>query len=122
MKENKGECNPVLDRILKTLRIRCLKQIELARHLGINEVAFTKWKNGENTSFMRHIDAIAGFLHVDKEYLLYGTNAEESLLDLHPDEIEQLKKICMIPEENRKVIYDMIETIWALTYPRKTER
>ena len=87
MKENKGECNPVLDRILKTLRIRCLKQIEPARCLGINEGTFTKWKNGENTSFMRHIGAIAGFLHVDKDCLLYGTNAEESLLDLHPDEI-----------------------------------
>ncbi len=42
MKENKREYNPVLDHTLKTLGIRCLKQIELARHLGINEVAFTK--------------------------------------------------------------------------------
>ena len=114
--DNKEQlCSPVLDRILATLKSRSLRQKDLADHLGLSEVTLSKWKARGGTSYIRYIDEIAEYPNVDKEYLMEGDGAREMMEDLSTDEIEHLVKLCDIPVEHRKIIHEMIETIWSLT-------
>ena len=84
--------NPVVQRIIETLKSRSVKQNELIDHLGLSNGTFTKWKYDGGESYMKYIDSIADFLHVSKEYLLYGGNEDCIKFEIMPSEIELIKK------------------------------
>lgn len=45
-------------------------QKQLMEYLGLGKTAFTGWKNGANTSYLKHIGKIAEFFGVSTDYLL----------------------------------------------------
>lgn len=93
----------VLNNIIQLLKHNKRKQNELTDYLGISKNAFTNWKNGDNTSYMKHLPKIAEFLGVSVDYLL-GNDAptdktvftyalyNEITHDLTQEQIDQLKK------------------------------
>lgn len=95
----------VLDKIIQLLKENKKKQTELTDYLCISKNAFTNWKNGNNTSYMKHLPKIAEFFGVSVDYLLGNEpyeNAEaleftyalynEMTHDLSQEKIDQLKK------------------------------
>ena len=88
----------VLDKIIWLLKERNQKQIELTDYLGISKNAFTNWKIGDNSSYMKHLPKIAEFFGVSVDYLLgKETNFTYALYDelthkLSDEQIQQLKQ------------------------------
>lgn len=62
----------VLNKIIQLLKDNKKKQVELTDYLGISKNAFTNWKIGDNTSYMKHLPKIAEFFGVSVDYLLYS--------------------------------------------------
>ena len=60
----------VLNKIIELLDAKNKKQIELTNFLGISKNAFTNWKSGNNTSYIKHLPKIAEFFGVSVDYLL----------------------------------------------------
>jgi hypothetical protein len=101
--------NPVIQRILETLKSRSVKQNELTDHLGLSNGIFTKWKYEGVESYMKYIDSIADFLHVSKDYLLYGGNEDCIKFEIMPSEIELIKKYRKLSDNQRSYISDGID-------------
>ena len=59
-----------LNKILSLLKEQKKTQKELMEHLGLGKTAFTGWKSGANTSYLKYISKIAEFLGVSTDYLL----------------------------------------------------
>ena len=69
-----------LTKIITLLKEQNKKQKDLMDYLGLGKSAFTGWKSGKNTSYLKHIGKIAEFLGVSADYLL-GTEKENPSAD-----------------------------------------
>ena len=77
--------------------------MDLTDYLGISKNAFTNWKIGDNSSYMKHLPKIAEFFGVSVDYLL-GKETQpaendftyalynELAHDLSDEQIQQLKQ------------------------------
>lgn len=74
-----------LDRIIMLLKEQHKTQKQLMDYLGLGKTAFTGWKNGDNSSYKKHIDKIAEFFNVSTDYLLGKTDRRESLDNSIPE-------------------------------------
>lgn len=103
----------VLNNIILLLKERKKKQIELTDYLGISKNAFTNWKIGDNTSYMKHLPKIAEFFDVSVDYLLgkeiptTDNNFTYALYDeltheLSEDQIQQLKQFADFLRNSKK--------------------
>ena len=68
---------PVLNRILETMKEKGVNQQEVSRYLGLGNGVFTKWKYDNGKSYMKHLNKIAEYLGVSRTYLLKGINEVE---------------------------------------------
>ena len=93
----------ILHKIIQLLKENNKKQIELTDYLGISKNAFTNWKIGDNSSYMKYLPQIAEFFGVSVDYLLgreipsVENNFTYALYnelahDLSEDQIQQLKQ------------------------------
>lgn len=78
-----------LDKILYLLTTQNKTQKEIADYIGVQKGVFTKWKNGENNSYLKHISKIAEYLGVSADYLL-GTEQKEKSLSEKDKLIEKI--------------------------------
>lgn len=83
-----------LERIIKELKTKNLKQQDLTDALGINYSSFGNWKAGRNSSYKKYIHAIAQYLGVTVEYLKGETDIKKAPItnDERIDEIYELAK------------------------------
>ena len=65
-----------LNKILSLLKEQHKTQKELMEYLGLGKTAFTGWKSGKNTSYLKKLPEIADFFGVSVEYLLGRTNVQ----------------------------------------------
>lgn len=93
----------VLTKILILLDENHIQQKELSTYLGLSKNTMTGWKNGNNTSYMKHLPKIAEFFNVSVDYLLGKETPtvnndftyalyNEITHDLSQEEITQLKQ------------------------------
>ena len=93
----------VLTKILSLLKEKGVQQRALSDYLGLSKNTITGWKNGNNTSYKKHLPEIADFFGVSVDYLLGNDiKTEENNFtyalyneithDLTQDQIDQLKK------------------------------
>ena len=93
----------VLNKIIQLLKENNKKQMDLTDYLGISKNAFTNWKIGDNSSYMKHLPKIAEFFGVSVDYLLgretqsAGNDFTYALYnelahDLSNEQIQQLKQ------------------------------
>lgn len=72
----------VLERIISLMDERKMSQKEICAALGLkSQQAFTNWKNGNNTSFMKHLPQIAAILETSVDYLLGNTSPLDQALE-----------------------------------------
>ena len=57
-------------RVKKELRIQGRRQVDLARHLGVQKSTVSEWLNNNNEPPMSYIAQIAVYLDVTTDYLL----------------------------------------------------
>ena len=96
----------ILNNILHLLKVKGVRQSDLARYLGISRNSVSQWKANKSTSYMNYIDKLAEFFDVSVDELLHPdkTNLYDSfiakdeleLLDLYRSVTEQEMKIAMI--------------------------
>lgn len=103
----------VLNRIIKLLKENNKRQTELTDYLGLSKNAFTNWKIGDNTSFMKYLPKIAEFFGVSVDYLLGRETPtaannftyalyDELAHDLSEDQIQQLKQFADFLRNSKK--------------------
>ena len=76
-----------LERIVELLKSKNKKQKDLTDFLGITKNAFTNWKSGSNTSYIKYLPKIAEFLDVSVDALLGKETKPKPILQ---DELHQL--------------------------------
>ena len=101
--------NPIVQRIIDTLKIRSIKQNELIEYLGLGNGTFTSWKYDGGQSYMKYLDEIARFLNVSRDYLLYGTEEESLQFRPMPGEIELLQKMRSLTDRERRYVNHTID-------------
>ncbi len=94
---------PVLNRILETMKEKGVSQQDVAQYLGLGNGAFTKWKYDNGKSYMKHLNGIADYLGVSRTYLLKGVNEVENDEKLSQKE----QKLVEAFRELKKVEQDM---------------
>lgn len=67
-----------LDIILELLSSQNKRQKDLTDYLGISRNAFTNWKSGSNTSYMKKLPQIAEYFNVTVDELLGNKPAQNS--------------------------------------------
>ncbi len=83
--------DPVLLRILDLLKEKGSTEKDMVRYLGIGNGAFTHWKYEGQKSFHQHIGAMAEYLGVTPNFLLYGEDKEVNVDTLSVSEIKLIK-------------------------------
>ena len=58
------------ERIKQELKLQNKKQVDLAKHLGVQKSTLSEWLNGNNEPPMKAIVEIALYLNVTTDYLL----------------------------------------------------
>ena len=62
----------VFERIDNERKRKHISQKSFCEQLGVKQQAYTNWKGGDNTSFMKKLPQIAEILDVALDYLLRG--------------------------------------------------
>lgn len=81
-----------LNKIVSLLGEQKKTQKDLTDHIGLSKNAFTKWKNGENESYIKHINEIARFFDVSTDYLLGNTDIKKEPSIEEDAELRELLK------------------------------
>ena len=97
----------VLDNITLLLKERGLRQKALCEYLGLNQQAFTNWKNGSNDSYMKYLPQISEFFGVTINFLL-GIETTPTQLSL-PDDLAEL--ISSFSEEEMEALRESVRAI-----------
>jgi len=63
---------PILNRILATMQEKGVNQQDVARHLGLGNEIFTRWKYENGKSYIKYLEKIAEYLGVSRKYLMEG--------------------------------------------------
>ncbi|MBQ3320624.1 hypothetical protein IJG71_00605 [Candidatus Saccharibacteria bacterium] len=83
--------DPVLARIMSSLKEAGRTDKELLNHLGMVHGTFDAWKFRNIKSYLTRIDDIAEFLNVSPNYLLRGVDDEVNFETLSEAEIRLIK-------------------------------
>ena len=82
--------NEILNNILRLIQLKGVRQIDLARYLGISGNAITQWKINRSSSYMNYIDKLAAFFDVSEDELLHPDKAKLYDSFISQDEKEML--------------------------------
>jgi len=100
----------VLDRIIATLKMKGMSQVELAAALkdyGVTKQTVTDWKSGKSNTYYSLIAEIAGILEVSSDYLF---NIKKSAPDGTPSietSIDELSGIIQnLSDEGRRQLLE----------------
>ena len=96
--------DPIVQRIIEAMKDQHISQKELTGTLGLSNGAFTKWKNGENRSYLKYMDQLSKALNVTVEFLLYG--AKEGITDTKTYLINAIEDLS---EQEQKYFLEMIK-------------
>ena len=95
--------NEILNNILRLLKVKGVRQIDLARYLGISGNAITQWKINRSSSYMNYLDKIAAFFDVSEEELLHPDKSNLYDSFISPDERELLQIYRSLPDPGIKM-------------------
>lgn len=82
--------NEILNNILRLIQLKGVRQIDLARYLGISGNAITQWKINRSSSYMNYIDKLAAFFDVSEDELLHPDKTKLYDSFISQDEKEML--------------------------------
>ena len=112
----------ILDNISILLKEKHYSQKDLCLNLGINQQAFTNWKNGNNDSYKKYLPQIAEFLGVSVGYLLGEEDKKiPGELKLTEDEAEWLSLFREVPEESKGLLLETFKTFRKIPQDHQPE-
>ena len=93
----------ILNNILHLLKVKGVRQSDLARYLGISRNSVSQWKVNKSTSYMNYMDKLADFFDVSVDELLHPdkTNLYDSFIA--KDELELLNLYRSVTEQEMKI-------------------
>jgi len=103
--------NEVLNNILNLMKIKGVRQTDLARYPGISKNAITQWKTHVSKSYMNYLDKLAEYFDVTPEEIL-RTNKDdiyESHLTL--DEQEIIRYYRVLPDNTKSIVSQLLSTL-----------
>lgn len=103
-----------LDIISSLLKEQHKTQKELCDFLGVKKNAYTNWKCGQNTSYLKYLPQIAEFLNVSIDFLLGKTEQKKTAPVEQPSDtkIEQLMNdVSGLSESNLDKLLDYVELL-----------
>ena len=103
--------DPILLRIIASLKEAGKTDKELLEHLNMVHGTFDAWKYRGIKSYMSRINDIAEFLDVSPNYLLRGIDDEVNLETLSEAEIQLVKKYRKADDAGKRHILEMVEYV-----------
>ena len=97
------------------MALRGVKNVELARAVGVSKVAVTNWLNGSNSIDIERVPAICSFLGVSVDAFLSHSKASST----DPDEARLLSLYRMADEDGKQAILNAARHSLANSGPRK---
>ena len=115
--------DPVVLRIEDQLRLQRKTAKSLIEYLGLANGTFTSWKYRNMKTYTKHIDKIAEYLEVSKEYLLEGIDPVLSADKLTSTDLKLLKMFHEMGNEQQKWFMRSGEFMVQLTkYERDNDK
>ena len=115
--------NEILNNIFHLIKVKGVRQKDLADYLGISHNTITQWKLCRTSSYMNYIDQLATFFGVTPEEILIPNKnlLHESLLT--PDEMEIVNYYRHLKDEELKnSLMKIMETMVAYVDLRETQK
>ena len=110
MIKNNNE-NAVLRNILSLLKVKGVRQKDLAEHLGISQNAITQWKMHKTKSYMNYLDQISDYLNVTKDELLLANNKAFFESYLSVDEQQIVHDYRLLNDTSKTAVMNLIHTL-----------
>lgn len=103
--------NEILNNILNHMKIKGVRQTDVARYLGISDNAVSQWKTHTSKSYMKYLDQLAEYFDVTTDELIH-TN-KKNIYEHHLSQEEQtlLAQYRQLPEDVKKRIAQLIGSI-----------
>lgn len=104
--------NEILNNIFHLMKIKGIRQSDLAKQLGISRNAVSQWKINKSSSYMNYIDKIALLFDVPSEELLHPDKSYLHDQLLSQDEIELVTNYRQLNNDKyKKAIIDLTYTL-----------
>ncbi len=100
--------NEILNNIFDLIKIKGVRQTDLASYLGVSKNTITRWKTHNIKSYMKYIDKMAEYFDVTQEQLLHPDKAMVHDTFLSPDEFNIIQNYRKIKKENIKSLMEHI--------------
>ena len=86
------------------MKIKGVRQSDLAKYLGISKNAISQWKVSKSSSYMNYIDRLAIFFDVSSDDLLYPDKSNLHDTFLSQDEMELVTKYRQLKDNQLKKV------------------
>ena len=103
--------NEILLNILNLMKIKGVRQTDVARYLGISDNAVSQWKTHTSKSYMKYLDQLAAYFDVSKSDLIHTRKEDIYERHLSLEEQELLKEYRLLPSELKKEICQLVAAI-----------
>ena len=100
-----------IDRILKLMEIKQMKQADLARISGARSSSVSDWFKGKSTSYLKYLDKIADYFGVTVDYLMNGEGEGEQPYFLDDDARKIAEELSKNPDLH--ILFDAARTVSA---------
>ena len=101
--------NEILNNILNLMKVKGVRQTDLAEYLGLPRATITQWKSQTSKSYMKYLDQLASYFDVTKDDLIHikKNNIYESILPQEEQELLQYYRL--LSTEKKKAVTQLIK-------------
>ena len=101
--------NEILNNILNLMKVKGVRQVDLANYLGISKTAVTQWKTHASKSYMNYLDELASYFDVTKDELIHIDKNNIYQTHLSQEEQELLAEYRLLSKEKKSIITQLIK-------------
>ena len=104
--------NIIINNIMNIMEQKGLRQIDLAKYLGIQTNVVSTWKYGKSKTYMNYLDRIAALFGVSEEELLHPEISKTGDKYLTPDLNQMFYEFNNISEDSQRIIFSLIHQFY----------
>lgn len=103
-----NEENVVLSNILNLMKVKGVRQKDLAEFLGVSQNAITQWKMHKTKSYMKYLDRLSEYFNVSKDELLQADNKQIFESYLSKDEQQIIKQYRLLTPNLKRTVQTLL--------------
>lgn len=103
--------NVVLSNIFNLMKMKGVRQTDLANYLGLSQNAITQWKTHKTRSYMRYLDQLAEYFDVSKDDLLHADKDSGFMTYLSNDELIIIHDFRKLSPNSKKAVSELIHSL-----------